>query len=114
MKRYAIKNDQIDRNKILSILNYDEEKKEFTIDIPEYAVSNELPFVMASFWKRGLCKVSPEWSMRWVQSRIVPPSRQNIGQILRANGMKRYDEYALLVKNQGRCCQDEFYLEEIR
>ena len=60
MKRYAIKNDQIDRNKILSVLNYDEEKKEFTIDIPEYAVSNELPFVMAAFWKRGLCKVSPE------------------------------------------------------
>lgn len=107
MKRSAIKNDQIDRNKILSVLNYDEEKKEFTIDIPEYAVSNELPFVMAAFWKRGLCKVSPEWSMRWVQSRIVPHTRQNIGQILRANGMKRYDEYALLVKNQGRCCQDE-------
>ncbi len=41
-------------------------------------------------------------------------TRQNIGQILRANGMKRYDEYALLVKNQGRCCQDEFYLEEIQ
>ncbi|EOS70342.1 hypothetical protein C818_01757 [Lachnospiraceae bacterium MD308] len=32
MKRYAVKRD--DKEKILSILNYDEDKKEFSIDIP--------------------------------------------------------------------------------
>lgn len=34
-------------------------------------------------------------------------------QDLRANGMERYDEYAMLIKNQGRSCQDEFYLEQM-
>ena len=24
-----------------------------------------------------------------------------------------YDKYALLIKNQGRSCQDEYYIEEI-
>ena len=74
---------------------------------------NELPYIISSLKKRGFQKIGPEWSMIWVRSRIVPNTRQNIGQILRANKMRRYDEYELLLKNQGRCCQDEYYLEEI-
>jgi len=35
MKRYAIKRSTDDNHKVLSILNYDEQKREFTIDIPE-------------------------------------------------------------------------------
>jgi hypothetical protein len=40
----------------------------------------------------------------------VPPDRQNIGQILRDNGLKSYDEYALLMLSSGRCEQDDYYL----
>ena len=54
-----------------------------------------------------------DWSMRWVQTRIIPSSRQNIGEILRVNGMRSYDEHKLLLKNEGRSCQDEFYIEHI-
>lgn len=61
----------------------------------------------------GIRHVDSTWSMKWVQSRIVPSSRQNIGQILRANGMESYDEYKLLLKSQGRSCQDEFYIESL-
>lgn len=49
--------------------------------------------------------------MKWVQSRIIPSSRQNIGEILRVNGMNSYDEHTLLLKNEGRSCQDEYYIE---
>mgnify|MGYP007081395076 CR=1 FL=1 len=113
LKRYAVKNDYIAPNKVISILNYDIKTKQFTIDIPEEAALNELPYIISSLKKRGFQKIGPEWSMIWVRSRIVPNTRQNIGQILRANKMRRYDEYELLLKNQGRCCQDEYYLEEI-
>lgn len=73
----------------------------------------EAPFMMSSFVRWGIRHINAEWSMRWVRSRIVPSSRQNIGQILRENHMKSYDEYALLLKNEGRCCQDEYHIEEI-
>ena len=46
--------------------------------------------------------MNSDWSMRWVQSRIIPSSRQNIGEILRVNGMRSYDEHKLLLKNEGR------------
>lgn len=52
--------------------------------------------------------MNSDWSMRWVQSRIIPSSRQNIGEILRVNGMRSYDEHKLLLKNEGWSCQDEF------
>ena len=114
MKRYAIKNDFIGKDRILSILNYDEKTKQFSIEIPEGVSVKEVPYIMSAFLKKGSRKVDCDWSMKWVQARIVPHTRQNIGQILRANGMKRYDEHALLVKNQGRCCQDEYYIEELQ
>lgn len=73
----------------------------------------EAPFMMSSFVQRGIRHIGAEWSMRWVRSRIVPSSRQNIGQILRENHMKSYGEYALLLKNEGRFCQDDYHIEEI-
>lgn len=42
--------------------------------------------------------MNSEWSMRWVQSRIIPSSRQNIGEILRVNGMRSYDRTQIAAK----------------
>jgi len=109
--KYAIKRNN--RNKIVAILNYDEKTKSYTIDIPENVSSMETPFMMSLFLKKGIRKIDSEWSMKWVQSRIIPSSRQNIGEILRVNGMHSYDEHKLLVKNEGRSCQDEFYIEHM-
>ena len=69
--------------------------------------------VLALFLKKGIRILGNEWSMRWVQSRIVPSSRQNIDEILRVNGLDSYDEHELLLKNEGRSCQDEFYIEPL-
>ena len=49
----------------------------------------------------------PEWSARWVQQRIIPADRQNIGTILRDNGLREYQAYRLLVLGEGRCAQDD-------
>ena len=113
MKRYAIKRSTDDNHKVLSILNYDEQKREFTIDIPEDITQQEAPFLMSLFLEKGIRHIDPEWSMRWVRERIVPSSRQNIGQILRENHLEAYDEYFFLMQNQGRSCQDECYIEEL-
>ena len=111
MKKYAIKRNN--REKIVSILNYDENNKSYTIEIPEGVTEKEAPFMMSLFIKKGVRYMDSDWSLKWVQSRIVPSGRQNIGEILRVNGMTSYDEHALLLKNDGRCCQDEFYIENM-
>ena len=109
--KYAIKRNN--RDKIVAILNYDENAKSYTIDIPENVSSMETPFMMSLFLKKGIRKMDSDWSMKWVQSRVIPSSRQNIGEILRVNGMRSYDEHELLLKNEGRSCQDEFYIENM-
>lgn len=109
--KYAIKRNN--RNKIVAILNYDEKTKSYTIDIPENVSSMETPFMMSLFLKKGIRKMDSYWSLKWVKSRVIPSSRQNIGEILRVNGMSSYDEHKLLVKNEGRSCQDEFYIEHM-
>lgn len=111
MKKYAVKRNN--QNKTVAILNYDEKSKKYTIDIPENVTEKEAPFMLSLFIKKGIRHMDDEWSMKWVQSRIIPNSRQNIGEILRVNGMHFYDEHQLLIKNEGRSCQDECYIEGI-
>ncbi|MDO4395377.1 MAG: hypothetical protein Q4C51_01105 [Clostridia bacterium] len=111
MNRYAIRRNNSE--KIVGILNYDEKTKKYTIEIPENVTPKEAPFMMSLLLKKGVRTMNSDWSMRWVQSRIIPSSRQNIGEILRTNGMRSYDEHTLLLKNEGRSCQDEFYIEDM-
>ena len=111
MSRYAIKKNN--GEKIVGILNYDDRTKTYTIDIPVNVSEKEAPFMISLFLKKGIRSMDSDWSMRWVRSRIIPNSRQNIGEILRVNGMRSYDEHTLLLKNKGRSCQDEFYIEDM-
>lgn len=109
MYKFAIKNAYYG-DKEVAYLYYDEQKKEYEIEVPETTKSQEAPIIIAHFIKNGQRKIGKEWSLRWVQERVTPPERQNIGQILKVNGMKEYDEFKFLVKNEGRCCQDECYI----
>ena len=111
MNRYEIK--RTNGNKAVGILNYDETAGTYTIDVPIGISSREAPFMLALFLKKGIRSLDQDASMRWVRSRIIPSSRQNIEEILEKNKMDSYDEHTLLLKSEGRSCQDEFYIEEI-
>ena len=65
------------------------------------------------FFEKGQKTINAYWSRIWVQQRIVPSDRQNLGMILRDNGLDFYDEYKLLTMTNGRCSQDSYYLEPI-
>ena len=69
--------------------------------------------LLSSFAKRGEKTMNAYWSKLWVQQRIVPTDRQNLGQILKANGLNEYDEFELLMLGNGRCAQDSCYLVPI-
>ncbi len=109
MKIFAIRDDD-NPHKDLAYLLYYETAKQFYIELPDDADPWETPLLLVSFLKKGQRTVNSYWSKIWVQQRIVPPERQNIGAVLRDNSLKAYDEYDLLMLSMGRCAQDNYYL----
>ena len=113
MRLFAIKDETMQKDKVLGYLIYYEISKTFYIELPDNADPWETSPILSPFVNRGIYSIDSSWSRRWVQQRIVPQDRQNIGQILRDNGLKEYDEFSLLMLARGRCEQDDCYLEEI-
>lgn len=111
MRIFAIKSES--NKKDLAYLLYYEKEKRFYIELPEDADPWETPLLLTSFLKRGEKTVNSYWSLMWVRQRIVPSDRQNLGQVLKENGLEEYDEFALLMAGKGRCAQDDYFLEEI-
>ncbi len=112
MYKFAIKNRAYE-DKTVGYLYYDEIEKTYRIEIPDNVKSTETTMILSDFIKKGKREIDSQWSLRWVRERVTPPERQNIGQVLKNNGMKFYSEFPLLLKNQGRSCQDECYIEQI-
>ena len=110
MKLFAIRDESAEVQKDLAYLLYYETEKKFYIELPEDADPWETPMLLSSFAGDGVKTVNAYWSKVWVQQRIVPADRQNLGQILKDNHLKEYDEYALLMLGMGRCAQDDCYL----
>lgn len=113
MRIFAIRDEDEQTQKDLAYLIYYEMEKLFFIELPDDADPWETPLLLSSFAKRGERTVNAYWSRLWVQQRIVPPDRQNLGQVLKANGLEEYDEYSLLMLADGRCAQDSYYLAPI-
>ena len=83
------------------------------IEIAPDARPDELPLMLGLFAQRGDRTVPDRWARRWVEERIPPQGRQNLGEILRAQGLDRYDEIALLASAEGRSAQDDFLIREV-
>ncbi len=113
MRVFAIKDESLSPEKVLGYLIYYETPKSFYIELPEDADEWETPLLLSSFVKKGERSINSYWSRMWVQQRIIPPDRQNLGQILKENGLPAYDEFALLTLTMGRCAQDDCYLTEL-
>lgn len=91
---------------------YDKEQR-FFIEILDNSDQWEVTPILSSFVERGQRTINYYWSLRWVQNRIVPTDRQNIGQILIDSKLKSYDECKLLVISKGKCAQDDCYIDKI-
>ena len=115
MRAFAIVDmtQRASRRKPCATLFYDEEAREYRIEIAPAASEDDVPMLLAAFIHRKQRTLDSKWSRKWVEERVVPPSRQNLGQILKANGLDDYDDFQMLMIGKGRCCQDDFGLVEI-
>ena len=113
MKIFAIRDESsVDKNDLGYLLYYEKEKR-FYIELPEDADPWDTPLLLSSLLKKGQKSINSYWSKIWVQQRIVPTDRQNIGQILKKYHLSEYDEFDLLMIAKGRCAQDDYYLSPI-
>lgn len=110
---YAIRDDNHDKNFAAGYLFYYKRARKFYIELPENADPWDTPLILSSFAERKLYSIEPYWSELWVDQRIIPPDRQNIGQVLREYGLKSYDKFRMLIFADGRCAQDDYYIEKI-
>ena len=62
---------------------------------------------------KGRYTVSKDISLMWVQERIIPSGRQNIGGILKTHKLKEYSEIAMLTLSKGHSAQDDCYIKEV-
>ena len=74
--------------KNLAYLIYYEKEKTFYIEIPDDADEWETPLILSSYLKKGEKTINSYHSRMWVQQRIVPTDRQNLGQILKENNLE--------------------------
>ncbi len=111
MKIFAVKNEYLE-NMTVAYLVYYEKKKKFFIELLEENDEWQTPIYLVPFKRKKEMTVNSYYSRNWVEQRIVPHDRQNITQILKKNGLKLYDEMSLLTLANGRCAQDELYIEE--
>ena len=91
MKIFAIRDEYDETEKDLAYLLYYEKERLFYIELPDDADPWETPLLLSSFAKRRVRTINAYWSKMWVQQRIVPTDRQNLGEILKDNGLEEYD-----------------------
>ena len=106
MKICVIK-DESNNNLEIGYLFYYENSDVFIIELSDKIQDIDVPLFFYPFFRRGIYTLNPEWSLRWVRQRIVPSDRQNLGSILKKNGLKEYNEFKLLILADGRCAQDD-------
>lgn len=112
MRRFEIIDGAKRSAKPCAVLEYDVENDKLAIDIADWASERDVPMLFMPFIRKGERRINDTWARRWVNERVVPSGRQNLGQVLRANGLQFYDAIALLIAGEGRCSQDDFYIRE--
>lgn len=113
MRRFEIVDGEKPRAQPCAILEVDQKKGSFSVRLAEGAGSSDVPLAFAPFAERGERDVPQRWVESWIAERIAPPSRQNIGEVLRAHGLEEYDACELLASGEGRSTQDGFYVREV-
>ena len=114
MKTYRITDEYMSPARCIGYLLCYEKQGEVAIELAGDLEEGDAPIFFGSFLRRGIRSIDPQWSRRWVQQRIIPPDRQNLGSILKANRLKEYDEMKLLLLGEGRCAQDDCSVTEDR
>ena len=114
MKNFGIYDEQLERTEPIGYLFYYEKAQSFIIELDEKIDEWQAPLLFQGLVKKGIYTVPRDIALMWVQERIIPSGRQNIGEILRTHKLKEYSEIAMLSLSKGRSSQDSCYVKELK
>jgi len=97
-------------DKQVGTFSYDAGSMQYTMTIAKDIAKSDLPLSLEGFVNRNKYDLSHEDALRWVRGRVCPPGRHNMRDILKDNGLREYDEFQLLITNNGKCDKDALYL----
>ena len=117
MRTFVIADASKRKAKPIGILLWDADpsnkRGRFSIELSTSCNEDDLPLSLSFLAKRNARKAMLEESEDWVRSRIVPEDRQNIVEVLIANGLAEYDEISLIAASKGRSSDDDFLVYEV-
>ncbi len=103
----AINNEAKYGTGVIGYVLYHGNEKEFSIELDEALSLSDVPIFFETFIKNRTFTITDHFARKWVDQRIVPKNRQNLGMILKEAGLNEYDPYALLLWGGGRSSQDD-------
>jgi len=113
MKNYAIYDEELDRVTAIGYLFYYEKAEKFIIELCRDLDEWSSPLLFQGLVRKEIYTIPHATCRMWVEERIIPSGRQNIGSILKNHKLANYNEMALLSLSQGRCAQDHCYIAEV-
>ena len=111
LKSFALHDANLN-DKQVGIFTYDAETKQFAMSIDRSIPVEDLPLSLELLTHKGNYNIGHDDTIRWVRSRICPPGRHNIREILSELGLKEYDEFEIISATKARCDKDELYIRE--
>ncbi|MCR4762909.1 MAG: hypothetical protein K5696_05205 [Lachnospiraceae bacterium] len=112
MRIFEIYNDDIQKD--IGTLLFFEKEKSFIVELRNDIDTWDATVFFHSFVDKGIFTLPRDISLAWVRERVIPDSRQNIGDILRNSRLREYDEMKLLELSEGRCSQDHVHIRRLR
>lgn len=112
MKVFAINNEETKQT--IGYLFHYEKVNDYIIELDDALDEWSAPLLFMGLVKKGIYTVPKDLSKLWVEGRVIPSGRQNIGLILKNAGMKEYNEAKLLKASKGKCSQDSDYVKEMK
>lgn len=117
MRRFEIIDGARRNTSPCAVLNWENDKTKgasLSIDINNRVNANEVPMLFSPFVRENKRHINDKWTKRWIEERIIPSSRQNLGEVLQANNLEFYDVMTLFINGNGKCAQDDFFISEIK
>lgn len=114
MRVFAINDNDNVKNENIGYLFYYEKTDEYIIELRDDLNEWNAPLLFFGLVKKGIYTISKTISRLWVEERVIPSGRQNIGMILRNAKLSKYNEINLLSISKGKSSQDNCYINEIK
>lgn len=113
MRVFAIYNPLKRKRRAAAWVLFESGDNAYRIEIADWAQPKDLPLELALYAQDKTRLIGGTPARSWVEERVPPADRENIGQILDAAGIDEYYVPSLLGKTKGRCWRDDFLLEEV-